>query len=289
MKLRKKNKFQIGGSLPDWGPITVGVFNISTPQQASSEQQVQKPAEQPDYNLWPIKGTKEEYLRLAKSKYGTWNSDTQQTNNDFQRDFPQDNSYREFFSKDYTDRARQRHPNVTLQKVNDILDTVPVISEYGPKNIGGTYDPKYGGIRLNKNALNWNPTLFAHELGHAFDYRLNLSGDESRNRDLYNLKLAYRLIPDDREKRAVNTQLRYQLFLNSGRKTGKELDTYIDQLSIDNLRNVIKQLNTDYINERDINGGNVDSIKEALKYVASIQPTEFNNSLVGLAKLGKKL
>lgn len=225
-----------------------------------------------DYNMWPKGGNREHYTTFIKNRYGE----------NYQKDWPSTGSYAPFFGMDYAQRAARRHPQATLNNVLDVMSTTPIESRasynvsQGGSEVGGSYNPNTGAIIMN-SAANPNPSYFAHELSHAMDYRLNLSEGSGASQDETDLKLAYPLLDDSRERRAVNTQLRYQLYNNSGRLTGDKLDSYIDNLNTDDLKSAIESIGTSYIKGRQVNDGNLQYIKNALKNVAMNTSTPYTN------------
>ncbi len=184
------------------------------------------------------------------------------------------NTNRSFMTQDYYYRAQKNHPQVTLQQILDEYNQVPIfMKDLGP-NTSGEYHPEGSEIFLNTNSAD-NSTL-VHEMSHDYDQYLVPSNQQ----DLNLLQQAY---PSDtptgsyftgnnKERRAVNTELRSIISKDYNNATGPELDNIIDKLSPMQLFQY--QRKTGYISNPDILQTN--PIKQALKNVAFLSKNNSN-------------
>ena len=110
-------------------------------------------------------------------------------------------------------------------------------------------------------------------MGHAFDYKLNLTGNTpGGNLDRTLLNNAYPTIhgiadEDIEERRAVNTQLRSVIQQKSG-KSASDLDTYIQNMDTKAMQNAVKSMHTDYLKSTAVSDESLPAIKSALQDVA---------------------
>ena len=176
------------------------------------------------------------------------------------------NKNRPFMTQDYFYRVQKNHPQVGLSQIQEEYDQVPISIKDLGNNTSGEYHPEGSEIFLNKNSAD-NSTLI-HEMSHDYDQYLA----PSNQKDLDYLQQAY---PSDtptgsyftgnnKERRAVNTELRGIISQDYNNATGADLDKIIDNLSPTQLFQY--QRKTGYISNPDILQTN--PIKQALKNVA---------------------
>lgn len=182
------------------------------------------------------------------------------------------------FYDDYGWRVKKHHPEVTDTAFNAVKNTTPIVTrKIGPilgYQIGGEYMPQSGSVQIDKyNGV--FPDVVAHEMGHAFDYKLNLTGNTpGGNLDRTLLNNAYPTIhgiadEDIEERRAVNTQLRSVIQQKSG-KSASDLDTYIQNMDTKAMQNAVKSMHTDYLKSTAVSDESLPAIKNALQDVAFI-------------------
>lgn len=273
MKL-KKRKFQIGGQAKrelgsfETMDLTSDAGTFTKEKEVIPRKAVFDPNKQ-DNNLWVGQGNRSGYLKFASEVF----KNTKMMDQNVYKDES------DFYLKDFQHRLSKRH-DIPQGTVEAVLNTTPLGNRKLKPGVMGRYYPGTGGIALSSEYH--SPTTLAHELSHSMDFRLDLSKNKA---DLNDLRTAYLRIPSDAERRAVNTELRYQLYKNSGRKTRTDLDNYINSLDINSLKNAVKSLGNGYISEEDINGANIDRIKHTLINVAQAP----GSSSIVRAKNGRKV
>ena len=183
------------------------------------------------------------------------------------------------FYDDYGWRVKKHHPEVTDTAFNAVKNTTPIVTRnmgtrLGQYQVKGEYMPQSGSVQIDKyNGV--FPDVVAHEMGHAFDYKLNLTGNTpGGNLDRTLLNNAYPTIhgiadEDIEERRAVNTQLRSVIQQKSG-KSASDLDTYIQNMDTKAMQNAVKSMHTDYLKSTAVSDESLPAIKNALQDVAFI-------------------
>ena len=192
------------------------------------------------------------------------------------RDF---NASPEFYD-DYSWRVKKHHPEVTDEAFNAVKNTTPIVTRklgtrLGQYQVRGQYVPWSGAVQVDKfNGL--FPDIVSHEMGHAFDYKLNLTGTTTGgNLDKALLNKAYPTVhgvtdDDIDERRAVNTQLRSVIQKNSG-KSKADLDTHIQNMTTEDMQKAVEGMHTGYLKKAAVNDLSLPDMKKALQDVA------FNN------------
>lgn len=192
------------------------------------------------------------------------------------RDF---NASPEFYD-DYSWRVKKHHPEVTDEAFNAVKNTTPIVTRklgtrLGQYQVSGQYVPWSGAVQVDKfNGL--FPDIVSHEMGHAFNDKLNLTGTTTGgNLDKALLNKAYPTVhgvtdDDIDERRAVNTQLRSVIQRNSG-KSKADLDTHIQNMTTEDMQKAVEGMHTDYLKKAAVNDLSLPDMKKALQDVA------FNN------------
>lgn len=192
------------------------------------------------------------------------------------RDF---NASPEFYD-DYSWRVKKHHPEVTDEAFNAVKNTTPIVTRklrtiLGKYQVRGQYIPQAGVVQVDKfNGL--YPDTVSHEMGHAFDYKLNLTGTTTGgNLDKALLNKAYPTVhgvtdDDIDERRAVNTQLRSVIQRNSG-KSKADLDTHIQNMTTEDMQKAVEGMHTGYLKKAAVSDLSLPDMKKALQDVA------FNN------------
>lgn len=215
--------------------------------------------------MFPNRNVGREQLQQATTQ--SWNA-----NKDF-------NASPQFYD-DYSWRVKKHHPEVTDNAFNAVKSTTPIVTRnmgtrLGQYQVKGEYMPQTGTVQIDKfNGV--FPDVVSHEMGHAFDHKLNLTGNTpGGNLDRTLLNNAYPTVhgvtdDDIDERRAVNTQLRSIIQQRSG-KSKADLDTYIQNMDTKAMQDAVKGMHTDYLKGTAVSDESLPAIKSALQDVA------FNN------------
>lgn len=181
------------------------------------------------------------------------------------------------FYDDYSWRVKKHHPEVTDDAFNAVKNTTPIVTRnigtrLGQYQVKGEYIPQSGAVQIDKyNGV--FPDVVSHEMGHAFDHKLNLTGNTpGGNLDRILLNNAYPTVhgitdEDIDERRAVNTQLRSVIQQKSG-KSKADLDTYIQNMDTKAMQDAVKSMHTDYLKHTAVSDESLPDIKTALQDVA---------------------
>lgn len=274
-----RDTYNQANKYPDGGGIILPI--PSTSNILASDKSVQSSYNSKEF-LYPEVNNREEFMQLNSDRaYYNGNKDPEYLSNRS----PEYN----FYINDYANRLRQRHPE-QAEYVKDVLSSTAF---YDTPVMGAAaeYHPN-GFINIPKRYREGESTTLAHELSHAMDFRLNLSNKKTlesnydlskdynkKGTDAYDLHRAYNQgnFPGDEERRATNTELRYKLYQSSGGKTGESLDSYMNNLDINSLRNAADSIKSGYFSGKDINESNIEAIKNALKNVAMNTSTPYTN------------
>ena len=212
--------------------------------------------------MFPNKSVSREQLQQSTAQ--SWNA-----NKDF-------NASPQFYD-DYSWRVKKHHPEVTDDAFTAVKNTTPIVTRnmgtrLGQYQVKGEYIPQSGAVQIDKyNGV--FPDVVSHEMGHAFDHKLNLTGNTpGGNLDRTLLNNAYPTIhgvtdEDIDERRAVNTQLRSVIQQKSG-KSKADLDTYIQNMDTKAMQDAVKGMHTDYLKHSAISDESLPAIKTALQDVA---------------------
>lgn len=201
---------------------------------------------------------------------------------------------RDFYVQDFTKRRLTYHPEESAERITRLFDRSKIIGDntLAKRNIGGSYSPVDGNIRLNPS---YTPVMMrsdaVHEMRHLMDDKLGgLTPAESEIlHNAYDLKSnrnGYKFIED--EYPTVNTQLRHDISEKHGNVLGEDLDKVITNMSDAELFNTLYWLNgyTNYAGkyldpksdkQKDEAKKKAAAIRKALLEVAQNTPAEEGN------------
>lgn len=187
---------------------------------------------------------------------------------------------RNFYNEDYQYRIQKHHPKVTQNDVMNTFDNTKLAYWELPENIAGEYKRTSNTIAINDH---YEPP-FTHEFSHALNIKLApkmspIGGKTDANilqkaypklNNLLNNNEVYQ------ERRAVNTELRKHFYDKSSGKTKQDLDTYINNLGIEDINNGFNEIGTDYT--KGLNITNEEQLKAIKNAMLNVAFNPYNNN-----------
>jgi hypothetical protein len=142
------------------------------------------------------------------------------------------------FLQDWAYRYNNEAPTDTTAVVN-AHNSVPLTIDDSilKQGLGGKYNPDTG-VTLGRDTFN---DIYAHEFSHALRHNIagGLNSTTKENKELLNQAYPRFTVPLEKiipsvittEQLATNTEYRSEISKRAGNLWGKELDTYIDNMS----------------------------------------------------------
>lgn len=165
----------------------------------------------------------------------------------------------DFFINDFQNRFQKQHPEYNYENFNDYYFGVPIdIVNSTPKGnrffCTGSYNPRNNLISIAKGKEKEMLSRHSHEMSHYF-YDVILTNPQIENPfEVNTIIKAYNLINADtvektiREGYATNTQIRKAISSKYGNILNEELDKKIEELTEEELIEIIDSINSSYIN-----------------------------------------